>query len=86
MHEAVDVGALHLDDDVLDRAQPCGVDLGDRGRGERRQSNEAKTSSSASEIGLDHLAHDVERLRGHLVAAPLELVDQLWGRVPRPTR
>ena len=47
VHEAGDVGALHLDDDVLAGAQAGGVDLGDRGGGERRlTSNEANTSSS----------------------------------------
>ena len=43
-------------------------------------SNVANTSSRRrAEVGLDHQAHRVERLGGHLVAAQLELGDQLLG-------
>ncbi len=78
MDEAVDVGALHLDDDVLARAQPGTVHLGDRGGGDGSDIEGLEHLAERSpEIGLDGRPDDVERLRRHLVAAALELVDEL---------
>ena len=54
VHEAGDVGALHLDDDVLARAQARGVHLGDRRRGERRHVERGEhVVERSSEVGLD---------------------------------
>ena len=77
-HETVDGGPLDLDDDVLAGAQPRPVDLGDRRRRERRAVERLEHVLEARpEILLDGPAHVVERLGGDLVAAFLELVDQL---------
>ena len=82
-HETVDGGPLHLDDDVLAGAQPRRVDLGDRRRGERRAVERLEHVLEARpEILLDGSPHVVERLGGHLVAALLELVDQLGREQP----
>ena len=80
VHEAGDVGALDLDDDVLARDQAGGVHLGDRGGGDRLGGERLEDlAERPSEVGLDGPADVVERLGGHLVAAALELLDQLAG-------
>ena len=71
---------LHLDDDLLAGAQRGGVHLGDRGGGERGGVERGEqVLDPAAEVGLDHRADGVERLGRHLVAAQLELADQLLG-------
>ena len=57
-HEAGDVGALDLDDDVLAGAQPGGVDLGDRRRRERRL---GRTTANTSSSGRPSSASTVAR-------------------------
>ena len=80
MHELAHRRALHLDHDVLAGAQGGAVHLGDRG-GRERLGVEALEHllERPTEVLLDHAAHDAERLRRHLVAAALELGDQLLG-------
>ena len=86
MHEPPDVAPLHLDDDVLAGAQPRGVDLGDRRGGQRRALEALEHGlQRLAELGLDGAAHDVERLGRHLIAAALELLDEL-GREEALTR
>ena len=56
------------------------MDLCDRGGGQRAAVDPAeRVLQRAAEVLLDHLAHDLERLGRHLVAAKLELVHELGG-------
>ena len=73
-----DVGALDLDDDLLPADEAGDVHLGDRGGGERRLvERDEDLVETAAEILLDGAADVIERLRRHLVAAALELADEL---------
>ena len=73
-----DVGSLHLDDDLLTGAQSGHVDLGDRRGGNRRLGElREHVLERNAEVVLDGTSHVGERLGWNLVAAALELVDQL---------
>ncbi len=77
-HQRGDLGPLHLDDDRLAGVEGRRVDLGDRRRGQRRAVEPGEGGlEGGAEVGLDHLPHDRERLGRDLVAAALELLDQL---------
>ena len=79
-HELRDGGALHLHHDLLAGVERGGVDLGDRRGGERgRRSKRRRRPRAGAEILLDGGPHVVEGLGRHLVAALLELLDQLLG-------
>jgi hypothetical protein len=79
---------LDLHHHVLAGAQRCRVDLGDRGGSERCLVEPREDVLEAgAEILLDRQTHLVERLGGHLIAALLELADELRvGTGPRPRR
>ena len=80
VHETADVGPLDLDDDILAGAQPGPVDLGDRGRSDGRAVERREhVLQRPAELGLDRSADHIERLGGDLVAAALELLDELGG-------
>ena len=82
-HQAGDARSLHLDDHVLAAAQRCRVHLGDRGRGQRRAIEDGEDALERhAEVFLDHLADRIERFGGHLVAALLELLDELRREQP----
>ena len=80
MDLAADGRALHLHDDGGAVVQRGAVDLGDRCRGDRCavEGGEDRLDAGA-ELGLDDLAHRLERFCRHLVAALLHLVDELGG-------
>ena len=81
--ELPDRRALHLHDDVLARAQRRAVHLRDRRRGEGLGVEPREhLLRAAAEVLLHHPADHRERLRRHLVAAPLELRDELLGEDP----
>ena len=79
-HRLGDPRPLHLDHNVLTRAQRRGVHLRDRGG---RQTLAVEGSEHAVEraaqVLFDRLADHVERLRLDLIAQLLEFVDQLVG-------
>jgi hypothetical protein len=86
-HEPRDAGTLDLDDDLLAAGQPRRMDLRDRRRGDRRllQGNEDLRDRPA-EVLLDDATDHGERLGRNLVAAALELVDELGRKQPLPRR
>ncbi len=81
-HQLRDARPLHLDDHLLAGAQARRVHLRDRRGGEAlaRRSARTRSSSGRAEVLLDDLLDDGERLRRHLIAAALELLDQLVGK------
>ena len=82
-HQAGDLGPLHLRHHLLAGAQTGGVDLGDRGGGDRRPVEMFEHFLQwAPELGFDHLAHGLERLGRDLVAEQSELTDQLGREDP----
>ena len=86
-HQSGDAGSLDLDHDLLSRVQRCRVDLGDRGRGERRavEGGEHALERNA-EVFFDHRADGVEWLGRHLIAALLELLHELRRKDAFATR
>ena len=87
-HEPRDLRPLHLDHDLLARAQPRRVHLRDRRRGEALlvEAREHLLERPA-ELLLDDRAHDRERLGRHAVAQAAELVRRpRRGRDRGPTR
>ena len=74
---------LHLHHDRLARAQPGSVDLGDGGGGEGLAVEPLERGlDGPAELGLDDSSDRRERLGRHLVAAQLELPDQLLREQP----
>ena len=79
-HQPGDRRPLDLDHHPLAGPQGGGVDLGDRGGGQRAAVDPAeRLVQREAQILLDDLAHDAERFGRDLVAAELELVHQLGG-------
>ena len=76
--ELRDLRALHLHDDVLAGSEGRRVDLRDRSGGERdRVEGLEHLFEGAVEVLLDDQSHGVEALRGHPIAAELELAHEL---------
>jgi hypothetical protein len=79
-YEARHVGPLDLDHNLFAGSQPGGVHLGDRRRRQRGLVDPLEHLVQwTPEVLLDRGPHGVERLRLDLVAALLELRDQLIG-------
>src|SRR5262249_3171935 len=77
-YETRDPGALHLDHHLLAARQARGVHLRDRRGGDRLLVEPGEGAlERRTEIFLDDPPDEPEGLRRDLVAAPLELVDQL---------
>src|SRR5262249_8082748 len=73
-----DAGTLDLDDHLFAPGQPRRMHVRDRCRRDRRLvEGREGTRDRHAEIFLDDAPHDGERLSRNLVAAALELVDQL---------
>ena len=83
--ELRDPRSLHLDHDLLAGDKTGSMDLRDRrGRDRRFVEPLEEVAQRGPEVDLDDGAHIGERLRRHLVAQELELVDQLVGKQPSP--
>ena len=85
VHRGADGGPLHLDDHLLTGEQGGHVHLGDRRRSQRGALEAGEhLLERAAQVGLDHLAHDVEVFGGHLVAQQGELGDEFVGEDAGP--
>ena len=82
-HQPCNIGALHLDNHLGAVEQFGRVHLSDRSGSERLAGELGEDIlETGAEIGFDCGANHLERLSGHLVAALLELVDELNREEP----
>ena len=85
MHPHATPGRWTLTTTGVPSGRRGGVHLGDGGGGERCAFDRGEGSGErAAELVGQDLLDDRPRLGGDLVAAPLELGDQLGGKTPSP--